>query len=65
VTTVRTRDYRFRIVVVHGEGRSLFHVTDTEALPDEQPCVLATYHSRTEAEEALATLFNPKGENPP
>jgi hypothetical protein len=58
--TKQTSENRFRIVVVHGESRSLFHIVDAEASPDEQPCIVATYHSRQEAEHALTTFCNPK-----
>jgi hypothetical protein len=47
---------RFRIVVAHGEHRSLFYIVDAAAPDDEQPCVLATRRSREEAEAALRAL---------
>jgi hypothetical protein len=47
---------RFRVVVVHGESRSLFHVADAGAPDAEQPRILRTYHSRQPADDAVAVL---------
>ena len=41
---------RYRIVTVHGEARSLFHVLDTIAPEGEQPAIVASFESREYAE---------------
>ncbi len=51
---------RFKVVVWHGEHRTLFYVVDTAAHQDDQPAVVVTYHSRREADEA-ARCFNGAG----
>jgi len=39
----------YSIVVWHGERGSLYYVVDATAPEDEQPAVLATYHTYDEA----------------
>ena len=46
---------RYKTTVWHGEGDSLFYVVDTEAPPDEQPCVVGTF-SGGNMERQLALL---------
>ena len=44
------------ITVVHGEGRSLWHIVDPSAPEAEQPCILAACHSAAEAKQLKETL---------
>ncbi|MDI6772336.1 MAG: hypothetical protein QME77_07070 [bacterium] len=39
-----------KTVIWHGEGRTVFYVADESAPDDEQPCVIASFYSREEAE---------------
>ena len=34
---------RYRVTVYHGEGSSVFHIIDTQAPEDEQPCIVRSY----------------------
>lgn len=43
------QESRLRIVVAHGECRSLWYVVDGAASIEEQPVVLTTCHSQEEA----------------
>jgi hypothetical protein len=50
------------ITVVHGEGRSLWHIVDPSAPEPEQPCILATCHSAAEAEAQRESLRKEGGD---
>ena len=47
---------RYTVAAHHGESRSLFYVTDSEAPADEQPAVLMTCDRRTDADEIARDL---------
>lgn len=47
---------KLKIVVQHGEGKTLFYVVDQNAPEAEQPAVLATCHTMPQAERALIAL---------
>ena len=47
-----------RIVVVHGESKTLWHIVDAAAPTEEQPAILATRDSRVDAEALLVILGN-------
>ena len=40
----------YRVVTVHGESRSLFHVVDVNAPETDQPAIVASYYERWRAE---------------
>lgn len=40
---------KLKIVVVHGEQYSLFHVVDEDAPEEEQPAILANFRNRGNA----------------
>jgi hypothetical protein len=45
-----------KIVPVHGESRSIWHVVDPDAPEEMRPCILATCKSLAEAQAALRML---------
>lgn len=50
------RIYQYQIVVNHGESCSQFAVVDASAPDSEQPCVLACFESRPEAQTFVDVL---------
>ena len=37
---------RYKVVTVHGEGETLYHVVDTQADAAEQPAIVQSYSTR-------------------
>ena len=42
---------RFIVTVWHGERRTLFYVVNMQTAEENQPDIVATFHSREQAEE--------------
>lgn len=55
---------RYKVISVHGETETLWHVVDTAAPEGEQPAILTTWHSPTLAHLDAQALNIPDPENP-